>query len=56
MTLEHDLLPDTEVARVNSDTTVLAGSALSNVSPVSFLFTQVETSCIGEEDPTEDET
>jgi hypothetical protein len=56
MTLKHDLLPDTEMTRVDSDTTVFAGTALSNVSPVSFLFTQVETSRIGEEDPTEDET
>lgn len=56
MTLEHNLFPDTEVARVNSDTTVFAGSALSDVGPVSLLFTQVETSRIGEEDPAEDET
>lgn len=56
MTLEDDLLPDTEVARVNGNSAVFTCSALSDIGPVSFLFAQVETGRIGEEDPTEDET
>ena len=56
MALEHDLFPDTEMARMNGDTTVLACSTLSDVCPVSFLFAQVETGRVCKEDPTENET
>lgn len=56
VTLEHDFLPNGQVSRVNGDTAVLLGSALTDVAPVSFLFSKIEASRISEEDPTEDET
>lgn len=56
MTLEYDFLPDGQVSRVDGNTTVFVRPALTDITPVSFLFAQIEAGRVGEEDPTEDET
>lgn len=56
MPLEHNLFPPRKVPWVHSDTVVLVSSTLSNIRPISVLFSKIETGRVRDEEEGDKDT
>lgn len=56
MPLEHNLFPPRKMPRVHSDTMVLVRSTLSDIRPISVLFSKIETGRVRDEEEGDKDT